>query len=257
MDGSTPAVPSEPAGSPLPGPPDPMQPSRSFRARLLGAVAAGSLMLVLVIVALGFLIPRAVTTGARPRGGDPEGTTVAGDEGETRSDGTGRAADGVSAAQGGSDEDGDLIPDFDPLLFHNRLEAVSGGEKPVWEGGAPATLVDFWASWCGPCLVELPHLEELQDRIEKRGMRVVLVNVDLGDAHAAGRFLQRRGIHLDSLVDRDAVLFQAIGLEALPSTFVLDASGRPVAFFEGGVSRDELETALLRANEKRVRTTFR
>lgn len=158
---------------------------------------------------------------------------------------------------GGSDEDGDLVPDVDPALFRNRLEAVSGGTKPVWEEGAPATLVDFWASWCLPCLAELPHLQELQHRVEGRGMRVVLVNVDLNEAASAGRFLQKKGIHLDSLVDREAVLFQAAGLGALPSAFVLDAKGRPVMFFEGGMGREELETALLRANEKNVRATFR
>lgn len=157
----------------------------------------------------------------------------------------------------GEEPDSTFVPDVDPVLFHNRLDAVSGGTRPVWEPGASATLVDFWASWCQPCLAELPHLQDLHDRVAGRGIKVVLINVDLGDRNGTGRFLQRKGIHLDCLIDRDGVLFQAVGLEVLPSTFVLDKSGHVVAFFEGGMSADALETALLRANEKRVRTTFR
>ena len=172
-------------------------------------------------------------------------------------DGAADALDALAQEGHGDFVPADLLPDVDATLFRNRLEAVSGDTKPVWENGAPATLVDFWASWCAPCLIELPHLQELQERVEKQGMRVVLVNVDLGDARAAGRFLQRRQIRLDSLVDRDGVLFQALGLSALPSSFVLDAKGHPVAFFEGVVSRQELEAALLRANDDRVRNTFR
>jgi len=171
------------------------------------------------------------------------------------------AGEDSGVARDTGDEGGDFVPDFvpdvDPALFRNALDAVTGGTKPIWAEGAEATLVDFWASWCPPCLAELPHLQELQERVEKRGMKVVLVNVDLENTQAVGRFLQRKGIHLDSLLDRDSVLFQALGLDALPSTFVLDARGRPVAFFQGGMGREELELVLLRANEKRVRNTYR
>ena len=154
---------------------------------------------------------------------------------------------------------GDRAPELDvvgpdgaptPLLDLNgnpiRLADVRG--RPVW--------INFWASWCPPCLEELPHLQALHEKVAARGYRVVLINVDLPDRERTGRFLERKGVHLDSLVDRDGVLFQAIGLEALPSTFVLDREGRPVRFIEGGMSVQELETALLRANEKNVRRTF-
>jgi len=251
--------------SPSAGPPDPpavstwpqaaAPPRRSSGKRPLAAFLVGGLIIGLATGALALLV-RGVWKRGAPHRADAE---VAGAQNPAagNSEAAGGAENGAGAADGGNDADADLVPDVDPALFRNKLEAASGGTKPVWQEGAPATLVDFWASWCGPCLQELPHLQELQERVEARGMRVVLINVDLGDATSTGRFLERKGIRIDSLVDRDAILFQAIGLEALPSTFVLDAKGRPVEFIEGGASGEELETALSRANEKRVRESYR
>jgi len=242
-------------------------PRRSSGKRPLAAVLVGGLIVGLAAGALALLV-RGVWKRGAPRRADPEvagaqnpaaGTSEAAGGAESPAGAAGApvAAGAAGVPDGGNDADVDLVPDVDPALFRNRLEAASGGTKPVWQDGAPATLVDFWASWCGPCLQELPRLQELQERVEARGMRVVLINVDLGNATSTGRFLKRKGIRIDSLVDRDAILFQAIGLEALPSTFVLDAKGRPVEFIEGGASGEELETALARANEKRVRESYR
>src|SRR5262245_3189559 len=94
------------------------------------------------------------------------------------------------AARGGADG---------AAIFRTRLASLDGKTRPLWEKGPAVTLVDFWASWCGPCLYELPNLQVLHDRLSDRGVKIVLVNVDLGGPQEVGRFLKGRRIGLDSL----------------------------------------------------------
>jgi thiol-disulfide isomerase/thioredoxin len=146
-------------------------------------------------------------------------------------------ADGAEGAAGAHGRSGG------PFL--TRLASVDGKTRPLWEKGPPVTLVDFWASWCGPCLYELPNLQVLHDRLGDRGVRVVLVNVDLDGPDEVGRFLAKRRIGLGSLVDRDGSVFQELGLRALPSMFLLDAQGRPVRSYVGAEDPRRIEQDIL------------
>jgi thiol-disulfide isomerase/thioredoxin len=129
--------------------------------------------------------------------------------------------------------------------FRTRLASVDGKTRPMWEKGAPVTLVDFWASWCGPCLYELPNLQVLHDRLGERGVRVVLVNVDMDNPDEVGSFLAKRRIGLNSLVDRNATVFRDLGLSALPSMLLLDAQGRPIRSYVGAADPREIERDIL------------
>jgi len=90
-------------------------------------------------------------------------------------------------------------------------------------------LVNLWATWCRPCVRELPSLERLERDLEDEGLRVLAVNVDrLPEDRAAaevGRFLEAHGIDLTVLLDprgRSEELFGSLGL---PTTVVVDRQG--------------------------------
>jgi len=117
----------------------------------------------------------------------------------------------------------------------------------TWKG-KPA-LVNLWASWCLPCVAELPALDRLKPMIEPEGLRVVALCLDRSGAVGAVNTYARLGIrNLDVHVDHHRQAGEAFGAAVLPTTLLLDGQAREVARFVGGAAWDGPQAmALLRA----------
>lgn len=90
-------------------------------------------------------------------------------------------------------------------------------------------LVDFWASWCGPCRQELPHVKALYERLKARGFEVVGVNLDR-DKEALAKYLQENALPWANLVGEDASqLATKYGIRGIPAMILIDRSGKVVA----------------------------
>lgn len=98
--------------------------------------------------------------------------------------------------------------------------ATIGGLEPQ-----PVTLVNLWATYCGPCIEEMPALEALQQRYAERGLRVLAVSVDRGDAEVKA-FLLQRPLALPIGRDPDGTITAALANTALPQNVLLAADGR-------------------------------
>ncbi len=101
------------------------------------------------------------------------------------------------------------------------------------------TLVNFWASWCAPCVVELPDLARLSSENEER-FRVVGISVDSRDPEWVRQFVTRLGVKYPvamSTVEIETA-FPRVGV--LPTSFLVDRSGRIVATYVGQVSIDQI-----------------
>jgi cytochrome c biogenesis protein CcmG/thiol:disulfide interchange protein DsbE len=110
--------------------------------------------------------------------------------------------------------------------------------------GKPA-LVDFFASWCGPCAEEAPTLRKLSTSL---GDRATVVAVDWDDAGGPARaFVRKHGWTFPVLADTSGEAGEKYGLVGLPTSFVLDPQGRIVATFRGPQSEARLRQALLEA----------
>ena len=97
---------------------------------------------------------------------------------------------------------------------------------------APVTVINLWATWCAPCVKELPSLEALARRNPDR-VRVLTISVDTPDEDIAS-FLARYGTQLPALRDPNMALTRALGASGVPMTVIVDAQGREWARLAGG-----------------------
>lgn len=104
-------------------------------------------------------------------------------------------------------------------------------------------LLDFWASWCGPCRQSLPFADRLQAQYRAQGLRVVGVALD-EDPSAVQDFLYRVPLQFTIVPDPTGRSAEAFGVVAMPTAFLIDQQGRIVARFEGGAHLKEEAAAV-------------
>ena len=104
-------------------------------------------------------------------------------------------------------------------------------------------VVDFWASWCGPCRKSFPALDRMATKYQGKGLQVVGVSLD-ETSDAVDAFLEEVPVHFTIVQDAVGKVGQSFGVVAMPTSFLLDREGRIVARFEGGSHLEEEEAAV-------------
>jgi DsbE subfamily thiol:disulfide oxidoreductase len=110
-----------------------------------------------------------------------------------------------------------------PMPTIDRLTLTGGRVTPDQLRGR-VTLVNFWASWCGPCRREQPGLERLSRELDDQGVRFVGINFQ-DDRAAALAYLDEFDVSYPSVADREGVLAYRFGVPYLPATVLVDARG--------------------------------
>jgi cytochrome c biogenesis protein CcmG/thiol:disulfide interchange protein DsbE len=108
--------------------------------------------------------------------------------------------------------------------------------------GRPVIL-DFWASWCGPCAIEAPVLDRLSRRYEKRGVVVLGVNVS-DPPQIIKAYAAQKGLSYPMVADSGSEVSNGYGVSKLPSLVIIDKQGKVSAFFTGVVDEASLDEAL-------------
>src|SRR3546814_1571588 len=95
-------------------------------------------------------------------------------------------------------------------------------------------LVNFWATWCAPCVEEMPSLDDLQADLGGEDFSVVAISVDRGGARVAKPFLDKLGLdRLDLYLDPVMSLARSKGVQGLPTIFLIDRDGRILCLLIG------------------------
>ncbi len=119
------------------------------------------------------------------------------------------------------------------------LPDVNGGEVALQSFRGKVVLLNFWATWCGPCREELPELDRVQEKFRKRGFAVVAVTVDNELENIRG-FLKKYDLKLQALWDRRKKLADAYKVEKMPSSYLIDRNG-VIRFVHLGYNAEELK----------------
>ena len=119
-----------------------------------------------------------------------------------------------------------------PAVPGTPFADTSGGKHRIADFKGHYVLINLWATWCAPCVAELPALTKLQASVP--GLKVVAVDVGHDKNDVAAAFLKSHNVaQLGTYVDTDLALLHAFGAYGLPTTVLIDPSGKEIAKAEG------------------------
>jgi thiol-disulfide isomerase/thioredoxin len=125
------------------------------------------------------------------------------------------------------------------------FRTLDGGELTAPSLKGKVVVVDFWATWCPPCVEEIPGYVELQKKHGADGLVIIGVSFDRRGAEHVRQFAARMGINYALAMGGDEVADQFGGFDALPTTFLIDREGRIRHRKVGAMAHEDYEKILL------------
>lgn len=115
------------------------------------------------------------------------------------------------------------------------LKDIDGTEVSLDSFKGKTVFIDFWATWCGPCKKEMPHIEKLAQEFQKQGLVILTISNENKDTIT--QFLSDNKYKIRSLIDEGKEVAKKYQVKGLPTAFIIDKEGKIVTHFIG--SRDE------------------
>ena len=147
-----------------------------------------------------------------------------------------------SEDSGGEGQESALVGKAAPEI---NLKTLDGTEFRLSERKDKVVILDFWASWCGPCLQVMPQIDQIAADFAEQGVELYAVNLEETPEKIKAA-LERLKLSPIVLLDRDGRVAQQYGASAIPQTVIIDREGKVARLFVGGGSRfdERLRTAL-------------
>ena len=117
------------------------------------------------------------------------------------------------------------------------LPLLAGGNASLSSYRGKVVILNFWATWCPPCRVEMPSMETLYRRFSAQGLEILAV--DIGeDASSVRQFIRNAGYTFPVMFDSDNRVSSVYGIEAIPTTYIIDREGKIVGRIIGSITWD-------------------
>jgi cytochrome c biogenesis protein CcmG/thiol:disulfide interchange protein DsbE len=159
-----------------------------------------------------------------------------------------------------SSTDGDAMLTTSKLVDHPApsfaLEDLNGRKVGLSDYKGKAVLINFWATWCGPCKIETPWLVDLRNKYAAQGFEVLGIDAENDEVTPSdkqgwqknkaevAKFVQQMKMPYPVLLGGDSLDKTYGGLEAMPTSFYVDRKGTVIAMRMGITSKDEMETQI-------------
>jgi peroxiredoxin len=134
----------------------------------------------------------------------------------------------------GADVAGAMAPEF-------TLQSLDGKTVHLSDYRGKGVLLNFWATWCEPCKVEMPWFVELQKKYEGQGLQIVGIAMDDATPADIQKFAEQMGVNYPVLIGKEAVGQQYGGIPFLPTSFYIGRDGKIVAKVFGLKGKGEIE----------------
>jgi thiol-disulfide isomerase/thioredoxin len=124
-----------------------------------------------------------------------------------------------------------------PQFSFTSLEGKTVAMKDL---GNKVLIVDFWATWCGPCREEIPHLNELYSELKSKGLEIVGISMDTDGTDGVKDFVREFRIQYPIVMGDEKVAESFGGIIGLPTTFIIDRDGKIAKKYIGLPPADDM-----------------
>ncbi len=121
------------------------------------------------------------------------------------------------------------------------LKTLDGQNRSLSQDRGKVVLMNFWATWCPPCIREMPAMQRAYDKFKERGFQIIAISVDQGNSDAVRKFTESLKLNFQILLDPENKVKQVYRVRALPTTYLIDRSGHVVAYGMGAREWDSEE----------------
>lgn len=131
-----------------------------------------------------------------------------------------------------------VAPDF-------QLKDLNGQPLSLSDSKGKVVLLDFWATWCPPCVAEIPHFKELYAQYKDKGFEIIGVSLDQEGVKVVGPFAKKNAIQYPIVIGNDQVTRSYGGIRGIPTTFLIDRKGKIAQKYVGYHDKKVFEESIV------------
>ena len=125
------------------------------------------------------------------------------------------------------------------------LPSLAGETQNLGALRGKVVFLNFWATWCGPCRLEMPSMEALYKQNREKGLEIIAINCGEGRQEVQA-FMKENGLSFPALLDEDGKVSSSYGIQAIPTSYIIDRNGNIVSRLVGSINWNtaKIQTAI-------------